>query len=224
MQALHEVEGIEWIRLHYAYPSKFPLEIIETIAELPKFCNYLDMPLQHAADPVLKRMRRQITLAEQKTLLKDIRSILPDIALRTTMLVGFPGETEADMNVLTEYIQEIEFDRLGVFTYSHEEGTIAHDFEDDVPDEVKAARANALMEVQQDISFQKNLNKIGNTYKVLFDRKDGDHFVGRTEYDSPEVDNEVLIDAKTDYIRIGDFAEVEIQNAEPFDLFGKVVL
>ena len=224
MRALHEVEGIEWIRLHYAYPSKFPLEIIETIADLPKYCNYLDMPLQHAADPVLKRMRRQITLAEQRSLLKDIRSILPDIALRTTMLVGFPGETEDDMRTLTDYIQEIEFDRLGVFTYSHEEGTIAHQFEDDVPDEVKANRANALMEVQQDISFQKNLNKIGQTYRVLFDRKDGDHFVGRTEYDSPEVDNEVLVNAATDYVRIGDFAKVEIQNAEPFDLFGKVVL
>lgn len=219
---LCEVEGIEWIRLHYAYPSKFPLEIIETMAAQPKICNYLDMPLQHAADPVLKSMRRQITQADQKQLISDIKSILPCIGLRTTMLVGFPGETEDDIKILEEHIQEIQFDRLGVFTYSHEEGTSAYALEDDVPDEVKAQRANSLMAIQQDISFQKNLAKIGNTYQTLFDRKEGDYFVGRTQFDSPEVDNEVLVDAKEAYIRVGDFAQIEIINAEAFDLYGKL--
>jgi len=221
--ALHEVAGIEWIRLHYAYPSKFPMEIIEQMALLPKVCNYLDIPLQHAADPVLKAMKRHISQADQRALLKDIRSILPEIALRTTMLVGFPGETEDDFNMLHEYIQDIQFDRLGVFTYSHEEDTAAYLLDDDVTPELKAERANKLMETQQEISFRKNLDKIGQIHKVLFDRKEGDYFIGRTQFDSPEVDNEVLVDAASDYVRVGDFANIEITNAEAFDLFGKVV-
>jgi len=223
LKALCKVEGIEWIRLHYAYPSKFPLEIIETMAEEPKICNYLDIPLQHAADPILKSMRRQITQKDQKDLIKQIKTILPEIALRTTMLLGFPGETEDDFKVVCDYIQEMKFDRLGVFTYSHEEDTTAHTLNDDVPDEVKAERANRLMEIQQQISFDKNLAKIGQTYKVLFDRKEGDHFIGRTQHDSPEVDNEVLVEASDTYIRVGDFANVEIINTEAFDLYGKLV-
>jgi len=221
--ALHEVAGIEWIRLHYAYPSKFPMEIIEQMALLPKVCNYLDIPLQHAADPVLKAMKRHISQADQRALLKDIRSILPEIALRTTMLVGFPGETEDDFNMLHEYIQDIQFDRLGVFTYSHEEDTAAYQLDDDVTPELKAERANKLMETQQEISFRKNLDKIGQIHKVLFDRKEGEYFIGRTQFDSPEVDNEVLVNAASDYVRVGDFANIEITNAEAFDLFGKVV-
>ena len=222
LDALCEVDGIEWIRLHYAYPSKFPLEIIETMAQQDKICNYLDIPLQHAADPVLKAMRRQITQEEQRILLKDIQSILPEIALRTTMLVGFPGETEDDFKVLCDYIQDIQFDRLGVFTYSHEEGTIAYDMQDDVPDEVKAQRANQLMEIQQDISFNKNLGRIGRDMKVLFDRKEGEYFIGRSQYDSPEVDNEILVNAAQNYVRVGDFANVHITNAEAFDLYGEI--
>lgn len=222
LNALCEVEGIEWIRLHYAYPSKFPIEIIEVMAQQPKICNYLDIPLQHASDAVLKNMRRQITQEEQKELIREIKRILPDISLRTTMLVGFPGETEDDFNIMYEYIKEMEFDRLGVFTYSHEEDTIAHDMEDDVPSELKAQRANTLMETQQEISFAKNLNKIGKTYRVLFDRKEGDYFVGRTEHDSPEVDNEVLVLATDNFARVGDFAMVTITNAEAFDLYGKI--
>lgn len=222
LNALCEVEGIEWIRLHYAYPSKFPLEIIETMAAQPKICNYLDIPLQHAADQVLHNMRRHITQYEQKELITNIKSILPDIALRTTMLIGFPDETETDFQILKDYIEEMQFDRLGVFMYSHEEDTIAHKMKDNVPADLKAKRANELMEIQQEISFAKNLAKIGQTHKVLFDRKDGDYFVGRTQFDSPEVDNEVLVAADSNYIRIGDFANVEINNAEAFDLFGIV--
>jgi ribosomal protein S12 methylthiotransferase len=223
LEALASVEGIEWIRLHYAYPSKFPLEVIEYMATESKICNYLDMPLQHAADNVLKGMRRQITRAEQKELISNIRNILPGIAIRTTMLVGFPGETEEDFNVLCDYVKEMQFERLGVFTYSHEEDTGAYDKEDDIPEELKQERANKLMEIQQDISFSKNLEKIGKQFKVLIDRKEGEYFIGRTEYDSPEVDNEVLISAADNYARIGDFVNVEITNAEAYDLYGKIM-
>ena len=223
LDALCDVDGIEWIRLHYAYPSKFPLEVIETMAKQPKICNYLDMPLQHASDDMLAKMKRQITMADQKELIQQIRQINPEIAIRTTMLVGFPGETDEDIRILNDYIAEMAFDRLGVFTYSHEEGTSAYEFEDDISDEIKAERSNLIMETQQEISFQKNLAKIGKTYKVLVDRKEGEFFVARTEYDSPEVDNEVLIDAKSDYVRVGDFAAVEIYNAEAYDLYGKII-
>jgi len=219
---LDKVEGLEWIRLHYAYPHKFPLDVIDAIKDCDSVCNYLDMPLQHISDPVLQRMRRNTTKAETYELIKNIRSILPDIAIRTTMLVGFPGETDEDVEELANFIREMRFERLGVFEYSHEEGTSGYDLEDDVPPEVKAERAAYIMEVQESISFELNQAKVGKTFKVLFDRKDGNNFVGRTEFDSPEVDNEVLIDASTQYVRLGDFAQVMITNATEFDLEGRV--
>jgi ribosomal protein S12 methylthiotransferase len=223
LRELCKVEGIEWIRLHYAYPSKFPLEIIEVMAEQDKVCNYLDIPLQHAADPVLKNMRRHITQADQRELIQQIKEIVPGIAMRTTMLVGFPGETEEDFKVLCDYVRDMEFDRLGVFTYSHEENTSAYEMEDDVPDDVKAQRSNQLMEIQEEISFAKNLAKIGQVFKVLIDRKEGEYFVGRTEYDSPEVDNEVLIEAAKHFVRVGDFVNIKVINAEAYDLYGEPI-
>ncbi|MBK7504230.1 MAG: 30S ribosomal protein S12 methylthiotransferase RimO [Bacteroidetes bacterium] len=222
LKALNEVDGIEWIRLHYAYPSKFPIEIIESIKENDKVCNYLDIPLQHISDPILKAMKRQITKGETIDLIKQIRNILPEIALRTTMLVGFPGETEEDFKELCDFVKEMEFERLGVFMYSHEENTIAHDFEDDVPGEIKEERAAILMEIQQEISTKKNDEKIGKTFKVLIDRKEGAYFIGRTEFDSPEVDNEVLIDAKKHFCRVGDFVEATIDDATDFDLYASL--
>lgn len=220
LHALADVEGIDWIRLHYAYPSKFPTEIFEVMAERPEICNYLDMPLQHASDAVLERMRRQITRKETMELVEKARIMVPDLTLRTTMLVGFPGETEGEFQELCDFVTEMEFDRLGVFQYSHEEDTIAHALADDIPAEVKAERANALMEVQQDISWGKNQAKVGQTFKTLFDRKEGEYFVGRTEGDSPEVDNEVLVKAADNYVRVGDFANVKITRAEDYDLYG----
>lgn len=220
LDALCEVEGIEWIRLHYAYPSKFPIEVIETMKRQKKVCNYLDIPLQHASDNVLLAMKRQITNQETRDLIQEIRRINSEIAIRTTMLVGFPGETEEDFQELCDFVQEMEFERLGVFQYSHEENTSAYLVEDDVPAEVKADRANRLMEIQREISLEKNQAKIGKSYRIIIDRKEGDYFVGRTEYDSAEVDNEVLIDAKEHFLRIGDFAEVNIVDAEEFDLYG----
>ncbi len=223
LRALSAVEGIEWIRLHYAYPSKFPTEVFEVMAELPKVCNYLDMPLQHASDAVLKSMRRQITQKETKELIAIAREKVPNLTLRTTILVGFPGETADDFQQLCDFVEEIRFDRLGVFQYSHEENTIAHQMPDNIPAAVKAERANRLMEIQQNISLEKNEEKIGKQFKVLFDRKEGGYFVGRTEGDSPEVDNEVLLDASHYFVRVGDFAQVEIFGAEEYDLFGKLV-
>lgn len=223
LHALADVEGIEWIRLHYAYPSKFPKEIFDAMAERKEICNYLDIPLQHANDDVLKRMRRQITQAETRELIEYARKRVPGIAIRTTLLVGHPGETEEEFQDLCEFVEDMKFERVGVFQYSHEESTIAHDYEDDVPAEVKSERASAIMEIQQDISFDKNSEKIGQTMRVLFDRKEGEYFVGRTEFDSPEVDNEVLVNAKDNYVRIGDFANVKITKAEEYDLFGDVV-
>lgn len=223
LHALADVEGIDWIRLHYAYPSKFPKEIFDVMAERKEICNYLDIPLQHANDDVLKRMRRQITQAETRELINYARERVPGIAIRTTLLVGHPGETEEEFQDLCEFVEDMKFERVGVFHYSHEENTIAHDYEDDVPAEVKSERANAIMEIQQDISFEKNSEKVGQTLRVLFDRKEGEHFVGRTEFDSPEVDNEVLINAKENYVRIGDFANVKITKAEEYDLYGEVV-
>lgn len=222
LHALADVEGIEWIRLHYAYPSKFPTEIFDVIAERPEICNYLDMPLQHASNRVLERMRRQITREETIQLIELARKKVPGLALRTTMLVGFPGETEEDFEDLCRFVEEMRFDRLGVFQYSHEESTRAYDFPDDVPDDVKADRANRLMEIQQEISWAKNQEKIGQTLRVLFDRKEGEYFIGRTEADSPEVDNEVLVPADRNYVRIGDFATVRITDATEYDLFGEL--
>jgi len=217
---LANIEGIEWIRLHYAYPSKFPLEIFEVMAAQPKICNYLDMPLQHAQNDVLARMRRQITVEETRELLEKARSLVPGITLRSTFLVGFPGETEAEFEALCDFIVEASLDRVGVFTYSHEESTRAHDLVDDVPEEVKMDRANRIMEIQSAISYEKNKAKIGKSFKVLFDKIENGHFVGRTEGDSPEVDNEVLIPVKGNYVRLGDFAEVTITDASEYDLIG----
>jgi ribosomal protein S12 methylthiotransferase len=223
LDALCEVEGIEWIRLHYAYPSKFPLEIFDVMARQPKICNYLDIPLQHADDNVLFRMKRQITRAEQKELIEEARRRVPGIAIRTTFLIGFPGETDEEFDTLCDFIQEMQFERVGVFQYSHEEDTSAHDLVDDVDAEVKAERASTLMAIQQDISNEKNHQKVEQTFRVLFDRKEGEFFIGRTEFDSPEVDNEVLVNAKTNFVRLGDFANVLITEADDFDLYGKVV-
>ncbi len=223
LDALCEVDGLEWIRLHYAYPSKFPREIFDVMARQEKICNYLDMPLQHASNQVLAKMRRQITMEETMDLVAYARKVVPEITIRTTMLIGFPGETNEDFEILCNFIKEMRFDRLGVFQYSHEEDTSAHQMEDDVPAETKVQRANDLMEIQREIAAEKNESMIGKTLKVLFDRKEGGYFVGRTEYDSPEVDNEVLVDASKFYLRLGDFSTIKITDAEDFDLYGEVV-
>lgn len=222
LSQLAKIDGIEWIRLHYAYPSKFPIEIFEVMAAEPKICNYLDMPLQHAQNDVLARMRRQITVEDTRELLNMARQIVPDITLRSTFLVGFPGETEKEFQELCDFIVEASLDRVGVFTYSHEESTRAHELEDDVPEELKMERANRIMEIQSAISFEKNKAKIGKTIKVLFDKIENGHFVGRTEGDSPEVDNEVLVPVKGNYARIGDFADVLITDASEYDLIGLI--
>jgi ribosomal protein S12 methylthiotransferase len=223
LHALADVEGIEWIRLHYAYPSKFPLEILDVIAERPEICNYLDMPLQHSSNTVLERMRRQITREETVELIGQARLRIPNLTLRTTMLVGFPQESDQEFGELCDFVKEMEFDRLGVFQYSHEESTRAYDVEDDISPELKAERANELMEIQQEISTRKNHEKVGQTFKTLFDRKEGGYFVGRTEGDSPEVDNEVLVPAKKQFARIGDFAQVRITEATEYDIYGEIV-
>ncbi len=223
LHALADVDGIDWIRLHYAYPSKFPREIFDVIAERPEICNYLDMPLQHASDTVLERMRRQITQRETKDLIEQARKVIPNLTLRTTMLVGFPGETDQEFRELLDFVEEMQFERVGVFQYSHEEDTRAYELKDNVPAEVKMERANELMALQQGISYEKNQSKMGQNLKVLFDRKEGGYFYGRTEGDSPEVDNEVLVDAKTSYVRLGDFAQVLITDASEYDLYGKVI-
>ena len=223
LHALCQVEGIEWIRLHYAYPSQFPLDVLEVMNDEPKICKYLDIPLQHANDNVLKRMKRNITNAETKALINSIRATVPNIAIRTTMLVGFPGESEEDFNDLKNFVEEMRFDRLGVFTYSHEENTGAHKLDDDIPQEIKEQRASELMEIQSAISYELNQQKIGQIFKILIDKKEGDFFVGRTAFDSPEVDNEVLIPAATNYLRVGDFANVKIIEAREFDLEAELI-
>ena len=223
LYALSDVKGIEWIRLHYAYPSKFPLEVLKPMRERANICNYLDIPLQHASDHVLQAMRRQITRQETIDLINEIRRQVPDIHIRTTMLVGFPGETEEDFEQLMDFVREMRFERVGVFTYSHEENTSGYELVDDVPAEVKQERANRLMELQQEISLDINREKIGREMKVLIDRKEGGYFIGRTEYDSPEVDNEVLVSAEGNYLRMGDFATIKITDATEFDLYGEPV-
>jgi ribosomal protein S12 methylthiotransferase len=223
LHALADVEGIEWIRLHYAYPSKFPVEIFDVMAERPEICNYLDMPLQHASNRILEKMRRQITREETEALVAMARRKVPGLALRTTLLVGHPGETEEDFDMLCRFVEEMRFDRLGVFQYSHEENTRAFEMDDDVPPKIKAERASRIMEIQQGISREKNQEKIGRQLPVLFDRKEGGFFIGRTEFDSPEVDNEVLVAADKNYVRIGDFAPVYIYDATEYDLYGEVV-
>lgn len=219
LRALSDVEGLGWIRLHYAYPSKFPLEVLDAIAERDNICNYLDMPLQHASDRVLKAMHRQITRKETEELLQETRKRVPGIALRTTMLVGFPGETEEDFEELMDFVSQQRFERLGVFTYSHEEGTSGYELIDDVPEEVKQDRMERLMALQQDISEELNRERVGRVENVLVDRKEGDYFVARSERDSPEVDNEVLISAKDHFVRLGDFVKVRLDRAEAFDFY-----
>jgi len=221
LEELEKVVGIDWIRLHYAYPSKFPTEVFPIMAKSSKVCPYLDIPLQHANDAVLFRMRRQITQQDMRELLQHAKEVVPNIHIRTTMLVGFPGETEEEFEDLCQFISEFEFDRLGVFQYSHEEGTSAHDLTDDVSAEVKADRANRVMAIQQEISYQKNLDKIGKEFKVLIDRKEGGYYYGRTIYDSPEVDNEVIVSAESEYARIGDFRQVRVIDAQEYDLIGE---
>ena len=222
LDALCAVEGIRWIRLHYAYPSKFPREVFDVMARQPKICNYLDIPLQHPADTVLHRMRRQITRRETTELIDYARQVVPDIAIRTTFLVGFPGETEEEFDELCDFVQEMRFERVGVFQYSHEEDTSGYLLEDDVSAETKVERANTLMEIQMAISYDLNQDRIGQHLDVLIDRKDGDHYVGRTEYDSPDVDNEVLIPTKDVYLRVGDMVKVEVVGATEYDLEGLV--
>lgn len=223
LRALVKVEGIEWIRIHYAFPTGFPMDVIEVMKEEPKICNYLDIPLQHISDPILASMKRGTTQEKTTKLLKKFREAMPEMAIRTTLIVGYPGETQADFEALKSFVQEMRFDRLGCFTYSHEENTTAYDLEDDVPEEVKLARANEIMEIQSQISWELNQQKIGKTFRCLIDRKEGNYFVGRTEYDSPDVDNEVLIDAKKHYVKTGDFVEVKIIDATDYDLYGEPV-
>jgi len=223
LRALSDVNGLEWIRMHYAYPYKFPLDVMDVVRERANICNYLDMPLQHISDSVLKRMHRHITKADTYELIKNIRQRVPNIALRTTLLMGFPGETDKDVEELAQFVRDARFERLGIFQYSHEENTSAHEFEDDIPADLKAERTNYIMEIQEGISAELNQEKIGQTFKVLFDRKEADQFIGRTEYDSPEVDNEVIINAANNYVRVGDFANIFVRDAGEFDLYGDVV-
>ena len=220
---LAEVEGLHWIRLHYAYPSKFPMEIIDAIKKYPNVCNYLDMPLQHASDRMLKAMKRQITKQEMKDLIADIRSKIPGICLRTTLIAGFPGETREDVEELKEFLAEMQFDRVGIFTYSHEEDTSAYSMEDTLSAEEKESRAQEIIEFQQEISFEKNQAYVGNVYKVMVDKKEAGRYIGRTEFDSVEVDNEVIIHSKK-HLNPGQFVQVLIKKAYDYDLEGDVVV
>lgn len=222
LNALADVKGLEWIRLHYAYPSKFPMEIIDAIKDRENICNYLDMPLQHAANNMLSLMKRQITREEMEDLIGEIRSRIPDICLRTTLIAGFPGETRDDVEELKIFLQKMRFDRMGIFTYSHEEGTSAHSMIDDVPADEKEERAQEIMEVQQEISLEKNQQKVGKIFKVLIDKKEAGRYLGRTEFDSVEVDNEVIIESKKK-LTIGDFVQVKITKAYDYDIEGEVV-
>ena len=223
LEALVLVEGIEWIRLHYAFPSGFPLEVLDFMQQEPKICNYIDIPLQHISDPILKSMRRGTTQEKTNALIREFRQRVPGIAIRTTLIVGYPGETQEDFNLLKQWVKDTKFDRLGCFTYSHEENTHAFNLEDDVPEEIKMQRANEIMALQSDISWALNQEKIGKEYRVVVDRKEGEYYVGRSEFDSPDVDNEVLIPAQAGYLRQGDFYTVRINEAEDFDLYAKVI-
>jgi ribosomal protein S12 methylthiotransferase len=222
LERLSDVNGIEWIRLQYAYPAGFPTEILSTMAERDNICKYLDMPLQSGSDGVLKRMRRGITRQKTEELVQQIRETVPGIALRTTLISGYPGETEEDFEETYSFVERMRFDRLGIFNYSHEENTHAYLAEDDVPEETKQERSDDIMALQQGISEELNQEKVGKTFKVMIDRKESGYFVGRTEFDSPEVDNEVLISAEQ-YARLGDFVQVKIDKAEEFDLYGKII-
>ncbi len=223
LEALSDVEGIEWIKLHYAFPSGFPMDVLEVMKAKSNICNYLDMPLQHGSTKMLQAMRRGITREKTEELVHKIRETVPGIAIRTTLIAGYPGETEEDFQEMLKFVEDMRFERLGIFTYSHEENTHAFNFEDDVPEEVKKERADKVMEVQSHISYALNQEKVGKTFKVLFDRVEGDYFIGRTEFDSPEVDNEVLVKKEERFVRLGDFAMVEITSADHYDLYGKVI-
>ncbi|XLS28189.1 30S ribosomal protein S12 methylthiotransferase RimO [Flavobacteriaceae bacterium M23B6Z8] len=223
LKELVKVNGIEWIRLHYAFPTGFPMDVLEVMQSEPKICNYIDIPLQHIADPILKSMRRGTTKAKTTKLLKDFRAAVPEMGIRTTLIVGYPGETQEDFEVLREWVREMRFERLGCFTYSHEENTHAYSLEDNVPEEIKQQRAAEIMEIQSQISWELNQEKLEKTFRCLIDRKEGNYFVGRTEYDSPDVDNEVLIDATKFYVKIGDFTDVKIIDAADFDLYAEPI-
>ncbi|MDA7549559.1 30S ribosomal protein S12 methylthiotransferase RimO [Flavobacteriaceae bacterium] len=223
LKELIKVEGIDWIRLHYAFPTGFPLDVLEVMRNESKVCNYIDIPLQHISDSVLKSMKRGFGKEKINRLLKDFRERVPGMAIRTTLIVGYPGETEENFQELKQWVSDMRFERLGCFTYSHEENTTAYLLEDDVPEEVKMQRANEIMEIQSQISWELNQDKIDKEFKVIIDRKEGNYFVGRTQFDSPDVDNEVLINAKISYIRSGDFATVKIISAEDFDLYAEVI-
>lgn len=223
LEHLVKVEGIEWIRLHYAFPTGFPMDVLDVMNSESKICNYLDIPLQHISDSILKSMRRGTTKEKTTKLLREFRAKVPEMAIRTTLIVGYPGETEEDFQTLKEWVKEMRFERLGCFTYSHEENTHAYNLEDDVPEDIKLQRANEIMEIQSQISWELNQDKIGKEFKVVIDRKEGNYFVGRTEYDSPDVDNEVLIDATKTYLKTGEFTNVKIIEAEDFDLYGEVI-
>lgn len=221
LEALVKVDGIEWIRLHYAFPTGFPMDVLEIMKREPKICNYIDIPLQHISDSILKSMRRGTTKVKTTKLLNDFRKAVPGITIRTTLIVGYPGETQEDFETLRDWVQEMKFERLGCFTYSHEENTHAYLLEDDVPEEVKQARANEIMEIQSQISWDLNQEKIGATFRCIIDRKEGGYFVGRSEFDSPDVDNEILIDATKHYVKTGEFINITITEATEFDLYGE---
>ena len=223
LRELVKVDGVEWIRLHYAFPTGFPMDVLEVMKNEPKICNYIDIPLQHISDSILKSMKRGTTQAKTTKLLKEFREAVPEMAIRTTLIAGYPGETEEDFETLKNWVTEMRFERLGCFAYSHEENTTAYVLEDDVPQEVKQQRVNKIMEIQSQISWELNQEKIGKTFKVVIDRKEGKNFVGRTEFDSPDVDNEVLIDATKTYLKTGEFATVKIIEAADYDLYAEVV-
>lgn len=222
LKALVGVDGIEWIRLHYAFPTGFPTDVLDVIKEEPKVCNYIDIPLQHISTEILKSMRRGTTFEKTNALLKEFRAKVPDMAIRTTLIVGYPGETEAHFEELKQWVADMRFERLGCFTYSHEENTHAFNLTDDVPQEVKQDRANQIMELQSQISWELNQEKIGQEFRVLIDRKEGNYYIGRTEFDSPDVDNEVLIDATRQYLKTGEFVQAKITEASDFDLYAEV--
>ncbi len=224
LRELVKVEGIEWIRLHYAFPTGFPIDVLDVMLEEPKVCNYIDIPLQHISTKLLKSMRRGTTYEKTNALLKRFREKVPAMAIRTTLIVGYPGETQDDFELLRDWVREMRFERLGCFTYSHEENTHAYTLEDDVPEEVKMERANEIMAIQSQISWELNQEKIGKEFRIVIDRKEGNYFVGRTEFDSPDVDNEVLIDAGQYYLKTGEYTTVKITEAEDFDLYAVPVL
>jgi len=223
LEQLVQVDGIEWIRLHYAFPTGFPMDVLDVMNREPKVCNYLDIPLQHISDSILKSMRRGTTQAKTTKLLQDFRAAVPNMTIRTTLIVGYPGETEEDFNTLKQWVEDMRFERLGCFTYSHEENTHAYNLEDNVPEDVKQERANEIMELQSQISWELNQQKIGQVFRCIIDRKEGNYFVGRTEFDSPDVDNEVLVDAAKHYVKQGEFVDIKIIETADFDLYGEPV-